>query len=94
MKDIRKLKMWPLLEKEGFKTKEHRSGNVSFGRGAIFQFNYKDDFPVVEIKPLLNGHWQLSIEQENKSSKWEDSPTALFNHFQREFSKIKQQQKL
>lgn len=77
MKDITKLKFWPLLEKEGFQLKEFRTNGKSFGRGAILMPDYKKGFPYMEIKPLLNGHWNLHVDYFNSASDEEGSPSII-----------------
>jgi len=89
MKDIRKLKLWIHLEQEGFKTKEFRNGGVCFGRGAILFLDPKADFPIMEIKPLLNGHWQLTADYGHKSSSWEGHPFQIAKEFENEIINFK-----
>jgi hypothetical protein len=81
MKDITKLKIWPILEKEGFKLKEFRTGSICFGRGAILQPNYKEGFPFMEIRPLLNGHWQVIAEYSDHGKGYEGSPSVISTEF-------------
>lgn len=79
MKDITKLKIWPTLEKEGFKLREHRTGNVCFGKGAVLQPNW--GFPFIEIRPLLNGHWQIVAEYSTHGKGREGSPSVISAEF-------------
>ena len=81
MKDIRKLKLWATLEKEGFKLKEFRTGNICFGRGALLQPDYKAGFPFIEIRPLLNGHWQIVAEYPDHGRGKEGIPNDILKEF-------------
>jgi hypothetical protein len=81
MKNITKLKIWPTLEKEGFKIKEIRTGNVCFGKGAILQPDFKAGFPFIEIRPLLNGHWQIVAEYSDHGEGREGSPLVISTEF-------------
>ena len=81
MKDIKKLKLWPILEKEGFKIKEFKTGSVCFGRGALLQPDYKAGFPFIEIRPLLNGHWQIVAEYPDHGESAEGHPHVITKEF-------------
>jgi hypothetical protein len=89
MKDIQKIKIWPLLEKEGFRLKEYRTGKKCFGRGAILQPNYKAGFPFIEIKPLLNGHWSMSMEFDDNGRAVEGSPVMILKEFPKYMDEFK-----
>jgi hypothetical protein len=90
MKNIQKLKIWPLLEKEGFKIKEIRTGNICFGKGAILQPDFKTGFPFIEIQPLLNGRWRLSVEYKDGGSSWETTPGDIAKILPNELEIFKQ----
>jgi hypothetical protein len=77
MKDIQKLKLWPLLEKEGFTLKEYRMGGILYGRGAILMPDMKTGFPFIEIKPIPNGRWKLTVDLYNTADSIEDTPFEI-----------------
>jgi hypothetical protein len=92
VKDITKLKIWPVLEKEHFKIKVIRVGDVIFGKGAILLPDYKKGFPFVEISPLINGHWRLLFDYGVSSISWEGSPFEIERNFKSEIENFKNYQ--
>ena len=77
MKDIRKLKIWPLLKEEGFHLWEYRTGGICFGRGALLQPGRLETSPFMEIKPLIDGHWRLTVDFFSHTSSWEKSASDI-----------------
>lgn len=77
MKDIRSLKLWPILQQEGFTIKEYRSNNILYGRGAILLPDYKAGFPYIEIQPLNNGRWKITADYFSHSSSQESTPADI-----------------
>ena len=89
MKDIRNLKIWPILEQNDFRTKEFRTNKVIFGRGAILT---SPSFPTtIEVKPLMNGKWLLVVSSLTSSTEWTCNPFELGELLKEQIEKFKQQ---
>ena len=90
MKDITKLKIWPTLKEEGFIQKDFRFNGILFGRGAILSPNINKE-PKIEIEPLLNGRWQLTINGETSGVSWEKNAYELAKMLPKKIAKFKEQ---
>jgi hypothetical protein len=77
MKDIRKLKLWASLEKEGFQIKEIKLNGILYGRGAILMPDINTGFPFIEITPLSNGRWRLTVDLYKTADSIEDNPMKI-----------------
>jgi len=88
MKDITRIKIWPLLQKEGFLPKEYRFNNIKFGRGATL-VPHINQFPKIEIEPLTNGKWKLTIDRENSGTVWEKNAYELSKMLPKKIEKFK-----
>jgi len=89
VKDITKLKIWKTLECEGFKLKDYKTGNVTFGRGAILCPDEKRGFPFMEIQPLLTGQWHFKVDYFDKSTEWCTNPHNIQKMLGKELEEFK-----
>lgn len=90
MKDITKLKIWPTLKEEGFQPKDYRFNGILFGRGAILSPNINKE-PKIEIEPLSNGRWALTINGDNSGTTWEKNAYELAKMLPKKIEKFKTQ---
>jgi hypothetical protein len=88
MKDITRIKIWPLLQKEGFLLKEYRFNGIKFGRGAILAPNINQP-PKIEIEPLTNGKWKLTVDGETSGTVWEKNAYELSKMLPKKIEKFK-----